>query len=71
MKDTGLFVFSMLALVGLCAIVGIFTRGMMSDNEERDNIVATLLRGFGVVLCAFAALSAIATVLYILYLPFS
>ena len=71
MKDTGLFIFSILALVGLCAIVGIATRGRLDPNDNQDDAFSTLFRGLGVVLATFIALSAIATVLYILYLPFS
>ena len=69
MREFGLTVFILLAVVGLCAILGIATRGTDS-SKDRDNALMSLLRGLGTLMALFAAITAIAAVIYIITMPF-
>ena len=70
MREFGLTVFILLAVVGLCAILGIATRGTDSSDKDRDNALMSLLRGLGTLMALFAAITAIAAVIYIITMPF-
>ena len=58
MKEFGIFIFGILALVGLCAIAGFATRGT-NGMEDRDDVRLTLLRGLAVVMGLFTILGLI------------
>lgn len=62
MKEFGIFIFGILALVGLCAIAGFATRGTDS-TDDRDDVRLTLLRGLGVVMGLFTILGIIACII--------
>ena len=69
MRDFGIMVFTLLAIVGLSAILGIVLRNTEHD-KDKDHVSNTLLRGFGILLAIFATLSIIGVVIYIVTLPF-
>lgn len=69
MRETGITIITLLAIVGLCAILGILTRNTEQD-KDRDNASNTLIRGFGTLLAIFAALTAVGVVIYLISLVF-
>ena len=70
MKDFGLMVFTLLAFVGICFIVGICTRGTETNEKDRDHAFMTFMRGLGFCLLAFGALSVVGTIVYLIYSTF-
>ena len=66
MKEFGIFIFGILALVGLCAIAGFATRGT-DGMEDRDDIRLSLLRGIAVVMGLFTILGIYSTICLKIY----
>lgn len=71
MKENGMFILSMIALVGVFLIVGVLTRGADDDNPDRDNVWMTLMRGLAVVGGILAALLPIAGIIILIVDAFS
>ena len=58
MKEFGVFIFGIFALIGLGVFAGFVTRGT-DDMAERDDIRLTLMRGLAVLMVLFTILGII------------
>lgn len=67
MREFGQMIFTLLALIGICFIVGIFTRNTEKDDKDRDHAVMTFMRGLGFVLLVSGILSVAGTIIYLIY----
>ena len=71
MREFGQMIFTLLAFVGICFIVGVCTRHTENDEEDRDHAFMTFMRGLGFCLLAFGALSVVGTIIYLIYSIFT
>lgn len=70
MKDFGIFLFALLAGIGICFVLGILFRGTDKDEEHRDEVMTTFLRGLGISIAIFTGLSILIGIIYLISLPF-
>ena len=71
MNETGMAFLFILAIVGLSAILGVVFRGLEKEEKDRDNILMTLLRGFGMLFVIVFILSSVGGIIYLIYSLFS
>lgn len=71
MRESLLMIFTLFAFIGICFVVGIFTRNTEKDDKERDHVFMTFMRGLGSVLLVFGGLSIAVTIIYLLYSIFN
>lgn len=71
MSEFGIMIFTLLAFVGICFIVGVCTRSTETNEKDKDHAFMTFMRGLGFCLLAFGALSVVATIIYLLYSIFT
>ena len=67
MREFGQMIFTLLAFVGICFIVGVCTRHTENDEKDRDHAFMTFMRGLGFCLLAFGALSVVGTIIYSIF----
>lgn len=60
-------IFTLLAFVGICFIVGVCTRNTESYEKDKDDAFMTFMRGLGFCLLGFGALSVVGTIIYLIY----
>lgn len=63
-------IFSLLAFVGICFIVGVCTSSTETGGD-RHTAFNTFMRGLGFCLLAFGALSVAGTIIYLIYSIFA
>ena len=71
MREFGMTIFTLLAFVGICFIVGVCTRHTENNEEDRDHALMTFMRGLGFCLLAFGVLSVVGTIIYLIYSIFT
>ena len=71
MKEFGIMIITLLAVVGICFLVGVCTRNTENNEKDRDDAFMTLMRGLGFCLLAFGALSVAGVIIYIIYSIFA
>lgn len=70
MKEFGIFLFALLAGIGICFVLGILTRGTEKNDERRDDTMMTFMRGLGFFIAIFTGLSIVGGIIYLISLPF-
>lgn len=45
----GIFIITLLAIIGLCIIAGVCTRNSDGEYKDKDNVVITFMRGAAVI----------------------
>ena len=71
MREFGITILSLLAMIGLCVVLVIATRGNDNSDKDKDNAFMTLMRGLGTLAAIFGALTTIGVVIYLISLLFS
>lgn len=69
MSETFIFVLSLLAIVGLCTVLGFIFRS--SDDPNDNNVMYVLLKGLGILGAIAGVLLVICTVVGLFMLIFS
>lgn len=70
MKEFGIFLFALLAGIGICFVLGILTRGTDKNEEHRDEAMTTFMRGLGFFMLISFGLSIVGGIIYLISLPF-
>ncbi len=66
MKELGVFVFTALACIGICVVLGLCTRHTEKDEKNRDDIILTLGRGFGLFVMISTVISILVAIIYLI-----
>ena len=66
MKEFGMIIFTALACVGICLLLGLCTRQTEKNEKDRDSIVHTLGRGFGFFIIISTGLSLLIGIIYLI-----
>lgn len=66
MKEFGIFLFALFAIIGICFVLGILSRGTDNDHKHRDDIGISFMRGLGVFMAIFALLSTLIGIIYLI-----
>lgn len=63
----GLFIITILAIVGFCFIAGALTRNTDDSSSDRDHPFITIMRGLGVLFIISPILTLIICILYFIF----
>lgn len=66
-----MMIFTLLALVGICFIVGVCTRGTEKNEKDKDQSFMTFMRGVGFCILGFGLISVVGAIIYGIYSIFS
>ncbi len=66
MKEFGIVILTALACIGICLVLGICSRQTEKHEKDRDSVVHTLGRGFGVFILISTGISILMSIIYLL-----
>lgn len=70
MREFGIIILAILAIIGLSLVLGIATRSTERNDKDKDDVFMTIVRGLGTLMLLFGALQVIGIVIYLITLPF-
>lgn len=70
MREFGIIILVILAIIGLSLVLGIATRSTERNDKDKDDVFMTIVRGLGTLMLLFGALQVIGIVIYLITLPF-
>lgn len=66
MEDVGIMFIGIIFLIGLCTILGFVSRNTDSQ-EDKDNVLMTVLRGLAILIGLSMPLSVLIGILYLIF----